>query len=88
HLVDEVKPFADDETRQGTVFLLADRGRLTLPVWVDHVGSAGTRLVTGDLVEVQLTAPDAALLPNIEPPEVQTPPSRARKRKRSNDEYP
>ena len=29
----------------------AERGRLTLPVWVDHVGSAGTRYVTGDLDE-------------------------------------
>lgn len=80
HLVDEVKAFSDDATRQGTAFLLADRGRLTLPVWVDHVGSAGTRFVTGDLASVPMTAPDAALLPRIELPESHTPPSRARKR--------
>jgi CRISPR-associated protein Cas5t len=36
--------------RIGRAFLLAERGRLTLPVWVDHVGSAGTRYVTGDLI--------------------------------------
>jgi CRISPR-associated protein Cas5t len=80
HLVDEVKAFADDETLPGTAFLLADRGRLTLPVWVDHVGSAGTRFVTGDLAPVSMTAPNAALLPKIEMPESQTPRPRARKR--------
>lgn len=80
HLVDEVSAFSDDATRQGTAYLLANRGRLTLPVWVDHVGSAGTRFVTGDLTEVSMTAPDAALLPRIELPESLTPLTRARKR--------
>jgi CRISPR-associated protein Cas5t len=59
HLVDEVnlldtylhsKRFQRRQLQPlGQAFLLAERGRLTLPVWVDHVGSAGTRYVTGDL---------------------------------------
>src|SRR5437762_1324639 len=55
--------------RRGQAFLLAARGRLTLPVWVDHVGSADTRYVTGDLVndwpiERQ---PELNAMPRIEP---------------------
>jgi CRISPR-associated protein Cas5t len=49
-LLDRVKDRADHRGQSGRAFLLAERGRLTLPVWVDHVGSAGTRYVTGDLV--------------------------------------
>jgi CRISPR-associated protein Cas5t len=55
---------------QGRAFLLADKGRLTLPVWVDHVGSAGTRYVTGDLAEQPLLEePPLTRMPRIEPPE-------------------
>lgn len=49
------------------VFLAAEHGRLTLPVWVDHVGFAGTRHVVGDLVELD-RAPEATRVPRIEPP--------------------
>src|SRR5262245_32665194 len=38
HLVDEVKRFAPDPGQTGRAFLEHHRGRLTLPVWVDHVG--------------------------------------------------
>jgi CRISPR-associated protein Cas5t len=69
HLVDSVRRFVPDERRLGRAFFLADRGRLTLPVWVDHVGSAGTRQVTGDLVETPLTPPPVEHMPRIEPPE-------------------
>jgi CRISPR-associated protein Cas5t len=72
HLVDSVKRFAPDPDRRGRAFLLAERGRLTLPVWVDHVGSAGTRHVTGDLIEVPLTPPPVEQLPRIQP--LETPP--------------
>ena len=55
HLVDEVSPLEKVKSRLGSrsgrAFLRADRGRLTLPVWVDHVGSSGTRYETGNLVE-------------------------------------
>lgn len=81
HLVDEVglldKYLGSRRYRlrrpepRGRAFLLANRGRLTLPVWVDHVGSAGTRYVTGDLLgDWPLDRiPDPATMPVIEPPE-------------------
>ncbi len=70
HLVDEVTPI--DKARPsktiGRCFLLAPRGRLTLPVWVDHVGSAKTRYVTGDLVtRPLLQPPDISEMPQINP---------------------
>lgn len=73
HLVDEVdllpgKHSQDYEGRRGKAFLIATRGRLTLPVWVDHVGSAGTRYVTGDLVPWPLLqAPAIEQMPLISP---------------------
>lgn len=81
HLVDEVqllKRYLENpryrELRaglRGRAFLLADKGRLTLPVWVDHVGSAGTRYVTGDLRgDWPLDRePTPAEMPRIEPPD-------------------
>ena len=69
HLVDEVSRFTPIEDRTGSTFLLRDRGRLTLPVWVDHVGSAGTRYVTGDLCEGRLEAPPIDQIPQILPPQ-------------------
>jgi CRISPR-associated protein Cas5t len=67
HLVDEVSRFAEDPKAIGRAFLQADDGRLTLPVWVDHVGSAGTRYATGNLVESPLLPPDPARMPVIAP---------------------
>src|SRR5947209_12705057 len=77
HLVDEVQLLERyQQSRRsrersaparGQAFLLAERGRLTLPVWVDHVGSAGTRYVTGDLEEAPLTAPPSDRMQLIEP---------------------
>jgi CRISPR-associated protein Cas5t len=81
HLVDEVQPlekYLDSERFRrlspaplGQAFLLADRGRLTLPVWVDHVGSARTRYVTGDLVGdwPVKRQPELRAMPKIEPPQ-------------------
>jgi CRISPR-associated protein Cas5t len=53
----------------GRAFLLAERGRLTLPVWVDHVGSAGTRYATGNLVPDWPfdRIPGRSQMPRIEP---------------------
>jgi len=68
HLVDEVRRFDGDPSMEGRVFVLADLGQMTLPVWVDHVGSEGTRYVTGDLISSPLTSPDVGKLPRIEPP--------------------
>jgi CRISPR-associated protein Cas5t len=75
HLVDEVslwdriKDRPELQGRSGRAFLLAERGRLTLPVWVDHVGSAGTRYVTGDLETVRLEPPPVERLPQLQPRE-------------------
>lgn len=68
HLVDEVKLFPGSAEKTGAIFVCAERGRLTLPVWVDHVGSEGTRYVTGDMKIVTLTSPNKKQLPQIEPP--------------------
>jgi CRISPR-associated protein Cas5t len=73
HLVDEVC-FVDDRTRERLQnrkprsFLSHPKGRVTLPVWVDHVGSAGTRYIVGDLVETALEPPLLERMPVIEPP--------------------
>lgn len=73
HLVDEVCRFEPGAARfghlpaEGRAFVLADRGRVTLPVWVDHVGSAGTNYVTGDLVAGPLVPPPPDRMPRIVP---------------------
>ena len=69
HLIDEVKCFDGDSGRQGMIFLLAEQGPLTLPVWVDHVGSKGTSYVTGEMVSSYLIAPDVQRIPKIARPE-------------------
>ena len=74
HLVDEVSRFERDDPRfasvpaRGQAFLLADRGRLSLPVWVDHVGSAGTRFAVGDLTDWPANLPpENVRMPMISP---------------------
>jgi len=67
HLVDEVSLLKSIPQVPARTFLIRQNGRLTLPVWVDHVGSAGTRYVTGDLVEGPLAQPELAAMPVIEP---------------------
>jgi CRISPR-associated protein Cas5t len=71
HLVDEVSPWARVKERlpaRGRAFLRAEQGRFTLPVWVDHVGSAGTRYATGNLEDVSLSlSPTTDRLPQISP---------------------
>jgi len=62
HLVDEVCRLG--VFARARAYLLAPRGRLSLPVWVDHVGSAGTRHVTGDLIEID-EAPPPDKMPRI-----------------------
>lgn len=58
HLIDEIGPLSEATLAGGArTFLVRPRGALTLPVWVDHVGSAGTRYATGALV--RLHAPPA-----------------------------
>ena len=66
HLVDEVKPFEPRE-EQADCFLTHAQGRLALPVWVDHVGSRGTKYVRGNIARRPLTAPEAEEIPVIQP---------------------
>jgi len=66
HLVDDVSPYSTTVRLAGRTFLLAEQGRMTLPVWVDHVGSAGTNYVTGDLVAGPVIEPELDRLPKIE----------------------
>jgi CRISPR-associated protein Cas5t len=69
HLVDEVRRLRPSDVGRARTFLLAERGRLSLPVWVDHVGSAGTRFVTGDLsARESVEPPTLAQMALIEPP--------------------
>lgn len=69
HLVDEVRRLRPDDPGPARMYLLADRGRLSLPVWVDHVGSAGTRYACGDLEEWNSAAnPPLDRMPLIAPP--------------------
>ena len=43
HLVDEVRPFRRGDPTSGQLLIRDLQGDLALPVWPDHVGSAGTR---------------------------------------------
>ena len=70
HLVDSVSRLTEPligrlAERTCRIFLLNDQGRMTLPVWVDHVGSAGTRHAVGDLVEHDLSSPPLEQIPII-----------------------
>lgn len=73
HLVDEVCLIDDRLLNRllGTrpeSFVIHERGRMTLPVWVDHVGSAKTRYVTGNLEPLSnWNAPPVERMPRIEP---------------------
>ncbi len=48
------------------VFLIGPQGTLTLPVWVDHVGSKDTRFVTGSLTSLR-NPPTIEQMPVISP---------------------
>ena len=72
HMVDTVSPLQQSRGRlpQETdfrLFQVHEHGRLTLPVWVDHVGSAGTRYATGNLEKIGLVPPAFERMPVISP---------------------
>lgn len=58
-LVPDGRPPSDCRT-----FVLEPEGTVTLPTWVDHVGSAGTRFAVGSMRMLR-EPPDAAALPVI-----------------------
>jgi len=57
HMVNDVVPWPDDEEVTGRLLLRAAEGPLCLPVWVDHVGSAGTRFQNYRLEQMALRQP-------------------------------
>ena len=69
HLIDTVSRYEGDGAYVGDTYLTAERGRHTLPVWVDHVGSAGTRHAVGDLETGPAVAPPRGRMPQILPPD-------------------
>lgn len=73
HMVDSVSPttaqkLATDGFRSQRIFLEDGDGDLSLPVWVDHVGSARTVHVTGTITHwMPLDMPPVSALPKIAP---------------------
>lgn len=73
HLVNEVFLLDDQRIRhlassgldRCLLLKTAEQGRVSLPVWVDHVGASGTRYVTGDLVAGNLVPPELTEMPVI-----------------------
>ena len=67
HLVDVVRRVEEGDLDRGPqIFVVDPAGTRSLPVWVDHVGSAGTRYAVGELV-ARTTAPQIGELPAIDP---------------------
>ena len=65
HLINDLWVREDGRPpRECRAFLLEDGGDVTLPVWVDHVGSAGTRYAVGRLRVIE-GAPERDRLPRI-----------------------
>ncbi|MCG6157256.1 type I-MYXAN CRISPR-associated protein Cas5/Cmx5/DevS [Rubinisphaera margarita] len=72
HLVDEVVEIERWLARQkhpvsARRFELDPKGNLSLPVWVDHVGSQGTRYVRGSLIPGSIQTPESGRMPQISP---------------------
>ena len=72
HLVDSVSLLtppliASLLDRPYRIFLQDRYGRMTLPIWVDHVGSSKTRYAVGNLVPRKLEPPPFAKLHAIDP---------------------
>ncbi len=66
HLVNDVCLISGERLpAQARVFVTTKDGDLTLPVWVDHVGSAGTRHAVGALEELE-TLPGRDRVPRID----------------------
>ncbi|MGD9857478.1 MAG: type I-MYXAN CRISPR-associated protein Cas5/Cmx5/DevS [Planctomycetaceae bacterium] len=70
HLVNDVSLLDEDRIEQfptaaAELYVLHPEGNMTLPVWVDHVGSAGTRYVTGRLEPSGITPPPTERMPQI-----------------------
>ena len=73
HLVDEVRRLRVSDGERGRALVQDERGDLALPIWVDHVGSRGTRWGQFSLIDVGLreALPELAWVA-ILPPELPT----------------
>ena len=82
HLINDIRVLPDGHPPGVChAFLLKPEGDVTLPVWVDHVGSRGTLYAVGQLRPLR-EAPVAQQLPLIPPPAppvVQRNPARGRR---------
>jgi len=72
HLIDEIVEIERWLGRQAQSytshrFELESHGSMSLPVWVDHVGSQGTCYVRGDLISGPIAPPTPDLMPQILP---------------------
>ncbi len=77
HMVDEVSLVEDLSSlhpERLEVYLNDAQGNLTLPVWADHVGRAGTRYATGRIERLKKDPPAIGRIPKIQPlrPEIST----------------
>lgn len=63
-------------------FVLAPQGTLTLPVWVDHVGTTATRYAVG-ILEHRTDPPEVDRMPRILPPDPPAAPPGNRRRRRA-----
>jgi CRISPR-associated protein Cas5t len=73
HMVDEVLPIERAPNLSGEsvrLFVIDKSGNFTLPVWVDHVGSSGTRNALGRLMITSFVPPAVESLPQIVNPNV------------------
>lgn len=68
HMIDEIKRVDLKESIRSSTFQLEEKGRVTLPVWVDHVGSRNTRFAVGNMIELDRIELDTNLMPRIMPP--------------------
>lgn len=65
HLINDVRLLPDGRPpSECQAFVCSPEGEVTLPVWVDHVGSRGTRYAMGSLRPLH-EAPSPAQLPRI-----------------------
>lgn len=71
HLVDEIRPLRSGDTTAGKLLVARRDGNMSLPIWPDHVGSAGTRWEQFRLEDTPISEvpPDSAWV-TIEQPSV------------------
>jgi len=69
NLIDEVRSIAAESPLDAEWLMPDENGALSLPVWVDHVGSRGTRFLSYQLRRCTLIPAEAEVWTTICPPE-------------------